>query len=1778
MCAVMQLNGKPFARSALTGATSRENLDGRAPFPGRVGAAILCVLFAGGLGFSVLQATGLAETEVHPNTTPTSGTQSAVKAQSVPPLVRAARRFLAQRGMVAGKSVLLGTGRLHAKATLARLMATGATTPLSTWIAFGPTAVETPSYGLVTGRVSALALDPADLGGNTLYVGTTGGGVWKAFNAAASAPGAISFTPLTDGLEALSSAQDASLSIGALTVQPQGTGVILAGTGDPNNVSDSYYGGGILRSADGGQTWSVTQRTSDLGNNCAGTQAYSFVGEGFGGFAWSSTNPQLVVAAVSSANEGTLVNAQWPGVSYEGLYYSTDAGVCWNLATITDGAGTDVQGPNDRLTAPDGNGATSVVWNPVRQMFFAAVRFHGYYQSYDGETWTRIAQQPGVGLTALSCPTNPLQTGSIACPIFRGTLAVDPFTGDTFAWTVDANNQDQGLWQDQCAIAAGACTNTTPTFARQWNTQALETNTTLGAATIDNGDYTLALAAAPTAPAQGQDTILLAGAEDLWRCSLAAGCVWRNTTNAATCMSAQVASFQHALVWSPTNPQEMFVGNDSGLWRSMDGIAENGAVCSASDASHFQNLNGTLGSLSDVVSLAQDPSETSSLMAGLGVNGTAGIKTEIGPVAEWPQILGGDGGAVAIDPREHTNWYVNTEPGVSIYRCSQEAGCTAADFGATPVVTDADVGGDGYSMEVPAPFLVDPADGTQLLIGTCRVWRGPAVGGGWNSSNAISPILDDQNSASACNGDGLIRSIAAMPVQGQEVIYVGMHGTADGGGNLAGHVLRAALLPNGAEPVWTDLTLNPVQNENDPRHGMNAYGQDISSIFIDSHDATGNTVYVTVEGAPNAAETIRTVYRSADGGAHWAFLDSNLPESPANAVVVDPQDANTVYVALDTGVWFTTQGGTGGCINPQMPCWSEFGTGLPVAPVVGLIAFSSTAQARVLTAATYGRGVWQTPLWTAETGLTTVQLVPGGLTFADQAVGTVSSKREVTLTNTGNLGLTITGVVPNGNFGETDNCANSTIAPGASCTLEVTFAPQATDSLYGEIVVSANVYAGQFAINLSGIGIPAGAITLNPGSVDFGPVDIGSSSAATTVEASNGGSQPVTFTAITVTGPFSVSTSATNACGTGALAPTNSCPVAVEFTPTQSGAAAGTLTFNDSVGTQTILLSGSGLAGATDSLIPSSVSFPDTAEGQLSPVETVTVTNTGDLPLTSILFSVTGQFVIANSGTGTSTGTCNGTLVAHASCGINIQFAPSQLGGLAGSLTISDILRTQSVPLSGTGVEPPALGVTPATLTFPSQQPGVTSAPEAVTVTNIGGAMLTGLNAQILGTPTAVFSISGTSCGATLAAGASCVMQVVFNPATTGGSAGTLNISSSSPGVAAVDVGLSGTGQTASGLNISPATLSFGAVAQGGTSAAQTVTISNTSAYAASVLSVGVSQGFSWTQYTCTGSLAAGTSCTVGVSFSPTATGTATGTLTVSSASIATAATVTLGGTGAVGASLQVSPASISFSATGVGQNSSATTVTVTNQGTVESVTGLALTASAGFTLVNNTCAATLAAGTSCTVGVDFVPTSAGPTSGSLTVAATGLPSQSIALQGTGFDFTIAVSGASSQTVSSGLTANYTLVLMTMSGSGATFALSCDKLPANASCVFTPVSPTVGSGATGNVGVQISTGTLAARVRGESRGWPLAPLVCGVVLFALGWRKGRNALLLCGLAFVLGAGVTSCTSAGTKSGGGSGGEGGGGGSTSTPAGSYQVPVSATADGVQHSVTLTLVVD
>jgi hypothetical protein len=1417
------------------------------------------------------------------------GQAAAAPARAVPqpPRVAEAQRFLAERGWTPGHRLAVrrsGTNERANGSAAVSIAQTGAngTGATGAWQPLGPTAVSTSSYGLVTGRVSALALDPSDATGNRLYVGTTGGGVWAASNAGAANSSLVVFTPLTDSVNALGEAADSSISIGALTVQPGGTGVILAGTGDPNDVLDSYYGAGILRSIDGGSTWTLIQQTRDVEDGLGG-QDFAFVGEGFAGFAWSTVNSQIVVAAVSQAYEGTLVDATQSDLSYEGLYYSADSGATWHLATISDGSGKDVQGPLDAFAQPDGNAATAVVWNPVRQVFVAAMRFHGYYESADGKTWTRIATQPGAGLAASACPNNLGGIGSIACPIFRGALAVNPTTGDTFAWTVDVDNQDQGLWQDQCGLSNGLCGDGGLSFSRQWGTAALETSTTEGAATISNGNYNLALAAVPSQ----QDTLLMAGANDVWKCSLAAGCVWRNTTNATTCMSAQVGEFQHALAWNAANPLEIFAGNDSGLWRSMDGISETGPACSSSDASHFQNLNGGLGSLAEVVSMSAVGDTPYAMMAGLGVNGTAGVKGTAA-TADWPQILSGYGGPVAIDPRDNNNWYVNSEAGVSIYACSQAATCTPADFGTSPTVTNADVNLPDGAMPAAAVFEVDPLDSTQLLIGTCQLWRGPANGTAWTASNAVTAVLDS-GADGQCNGDALIRSMSAMALPGGgEIVYLGMYGAANGGANLPGHVL--SVLINGSSggsssvtPVVTDLTLDPVVNDS---RALNYYGLDISSVFVDPHDTTGKTVYVTVEGVSTPREPMQTLYGSTDGGVHWTVLTANLPPAPANSVTVDPANAGVVYVATDQGVYFTTN--VASCTQAPYDCWSLFGTGLPDAPVAALSAAPAGAGDPVLVAATYGRGIWQTPLWSAATELTTVTATPPSLSFGSQTVATASAAQTVTLTNTGSAVFIATAITLSGAFSETDGCVNTAVPAGASCAIGVTFVPAATGTQTGQVMVQGNVPGGQLTIGLSGTGTAANVVTVAPDVLSFTQEEVGQTSASLPVSVTNTGAAAVPITSVAVSGPFSI---ASNACGTTSLAGNAACQMEIAFTPAQAGPATGALTLIDGAGTQSVELTGTGVSAPTDTLSATSLAFPATATEQLSAAQNVTITNSGGLPLESIAVVASNGFVFTNG--------CGTELAAGANCSIAVEFAPLQRGSATGTLTVSDALRQQTVSLSGTGVAPAAIGVNPASLTFTNQQPGVASAPQTVMVTNSGGAPMANVGFQITGPAAASYSITGTTCGAVLNNGASCTAQVVFTPAATGAIAATLVVSSSTTGVAAVSVALGGSGQLASALGTNPSQLLFTpVVGVGESSAAQMVTVTNTSNYSIAAVTLAVTAPFTLAQNNCTGALAAGGNCSAAVAFTPTAAGAAAGSLTISSVAVAAPATIALSGTG----------------------------------------------------------------------------------------------------------------------------------------------------------------------------------------------------------------------------------------------------------------------------------------
>ena len=1523
--------------------------------------------------------------------------------------MRAARRFLARRGVRAGDGAAFS---IHAR-RLAQPQASGA----PVWSAVGPVGVNSLQFGLVSGRVSAIALDPSDASGNHAFVGTTGGGLWQSQNAAASTPASVQFLPLTDDLAALSGAVEAGISVGAVTVQPGGTGVVLAGLGDPNDALDSYYGAGLLRSTDGGKTWSLIQQTMDLEDGL-GLQDYSFLGEGFAGFAWSTANVQLVVAAVSQAYESALVNAGSNSSSYEGLYWSNDGGATWHLGRITDLNGADVQGPLDGFVLPDGNASTSVVWNPVRKVFVAAVRYHGYYQSTDGMNWTQMpsTSQPGTGFTTGNCPTESGSVGVAGCPIFRGILAVNPQTGDTFAWTVDGFNQDQGIWQDRCGLtgfgAGASCANPAIAFGVQLATAPLETSDGNGPATIENGDYNLTLAAVPS----GQDTLIFAGDNDLWKCSLADSCQWRNTTNSTTCMSAQVGEYQHGFAWDAGNPPLMFVGTDSGLWRSADDVGETGAVCATTDASHWQNLNGSLGSLAEVDSLGQAASTAANMLVGLGANGSAGIVGAPSTAGDWNEVLGGEGGQVAVDQTVAVNsWYANNGAGVSVFHCSQTTACTAAEFGTAPAIGEAQVSYDGLAMPYPAEIKLDPMNASEILIGTCRVWRGPANGSGWSTANAISPILDGSG-GTVCNGNALIRSIAALPIaSGGEVIYVGMAGTEDGGGAVPGHLFSAMVSSAGTVGSWTDLTYSPVVNNG---LAFNAFQQDVSGLYVDPHDATGETVYASISAFSSLQEPAQQLYQSTDGGAHWTSARSNLPNAPVNAVVVDAQDANTVYVATDVGVYATRAIGTcGAATGAGATCWSAYGTGLPMAPVTTLVGTPSTATSQMLTAGTYGRGVWQIPSATAGAAVTTATLSPTSLTFASQTVATTSTAQTVTLKNTGTASLTVSGVAITGSaagdFAETDTCVGTAVVENATCTLKVSFTPAAAGSRAADMAVQANVAGGQLLVPLTGTALAAGSVTLLPANLSFGTQQVGTTSAAQTINVQNVGGSKVSLNSVTVTAPFK-RVSAT--CG-ASLAAGASCAYTIAFAPTQAGVATGSFTINDSVGSQSTPLAGTGVLAATDTLSTTSLAFASTVLGQTSPPLTVTITNGGGYPLTGIGTSVSTSTGKADF---TTVSNCGSQLAAGSSCGITVTFSPSVSGGETGTLVISDTLRAQSVSLRGIGLKPPVIGLSATTVSFGSQQEGIPSAARTITVSDPGQAPLSQLSFSIGGAGAASFTVGTTTCGASLSPGSVCTVQLFFSPVAVGATTATLTVATSSPGVASVSAALTGTGLSPPMLGISPTALSMGTVLIGDSSAAFTVQVTNTGQVAMSQPAFAVSgiTGQSGAQLAdfalsaptdipaCTGPLNPAAVCNIQVVFSPSVAGIEGATLSATAANaVPSTATVSLTGSGIAPVLLQSSAAALNFPATAVGTTAAPLALTLSNLSS-EVANNLALALTGPYNLVpaSTTCKTSLAVTSSCTVSLSFTPTASGNQPGALTatVSNLGVAPLAVPLDGSG--------------------------------------------------------------------------------------------------------------------------------------------------------------------------------
>ncbi|MBI1748400.1 MAG: exo-alpha-sialidase, partial [Acidobacteria bacterium] len=736
---------------------------------------------------------------------------------------------------------------------------------VTNWVPLGPAPLATwpgQSYGNVTGRITSVAMDPTDPNGNTVYVGGAFGGVWRSANAATANPADVTWTPLTD--------QQAALAVGAISIKPDGS-VLLVGTGEANNALANYYGLGFLRSTDGGANWNLISTAS------GGT--LSLAGLGVSNMAWGTTTGLMntVVAAVGFTPEG-FDEGNFTSSSKRGVYASTDGGSTWTYEVPTDG--TVSSNSTDIVFNAKANGGAGA--------YFAAIRWHGVYTSTNGTTWTRMTTQPGTLLTLTNCPSGSNATNT--CPMYRGQFAVVPLRNEMYFWFVDPGDGDQGIWKSTNGggswqrILDNGITNCSqggpPGEASCGTAQAF---------------YNLEIAAVP----DGTGTDLYAGTVNLYKCKLASGgtsCLtldagigadWVNLTHVYGCNPianiAHVHPDEHGLDFRVIGGKAvMYFGNDGGVYRALDGFTGlKSGTCTAPNTSAgvgFENLNtGTLGSLTQFVSFSIHPTDQNTVLGGTQDNGSPATATATSSAA-WQTANFGDGGYNEINPDNPLQWFT-AYTFVQIGVCNSGFGCDPITFFNNQIVTSTTLSGDEGAFYTP--YILDPQNSGEMLVGTCRVWRGSTTGTGFVAlSNTFDGVI-------TCPGQGgqvdLVRGLAAGgPKSGgfSNVVYATTEGSGPNNGFVAGEVW-ATTNAAGGPAQFTNRTFNGPSGTINPNNYV------ISSAAVDKSDATGQTAYVGIMGFLGTGTHI---WKTINAGTNWAPFGSTangLPDSPVNALLVD---------------------------------------------------------------------------------------------------------------------------------------------------------------------------------------------------------------------------------------------------------------------------------------------------------------------------------------------------------------------------------------------------------------------------------------------------------------------------------------------------------------------------------------------------------------------------------------------------------------------------------------------------------------------------------------------------------------------------------------------------------------------------------------------------------------------------------------------------------------------------------------------------------------------------
>jgi len=307
---------------------------------------------------------------------------------------------------------------------------------------------------------------------------------------------------------------------------------------------------------------------------------------------------------------------------------------------------------------------------------------------------------------------------------------------------------------------------------------------------------------------------------------------------------------------------------------------------------------------------------------------------------------------------------------------------------------------------------------------------------------------------------------------------------------------------------------------------------------------------------------------------------------------------------------------------------------------------------------------------------------PSSVDFGTQDIGTTSNPLSVTLSNTGNADLIVSGGSSSPSQFAVAGLTSMTIAPGKQTTYNVTFSPTDAQAYSGTLTLSTNSSAA-VPVTLAGRGRKR--VSISPAALAFGNQVVNTTSNAQTVTVTNTGSSTLVISNVSVspsqfafTGPTSTT-----------ISPGASVTYSVSFTPSLAQPYSGTLAFTANTNAPSVPLSGTGVPPAGSppqvSISPASLSFGNQLINTTSAAQSVTVSNTGgsNLVISSATISPS-QFVF--------TGPSSTTVAPGANVVYNVTFTPTALQLFSGSLALNTNATpaNYTVPQSGTGVSSPA--------------------------------------------------------------------------------------------------------------------------------------------------------------------------------------------------------------------------------------------------------------------------------------------------------------------------------------------------------------------------------------------------------------------------------------------------------------------------------------------------------